>query len=199
MKAYCLSKQSSTFWDVIWGECIRAYSTQSSSKSNCSACVVVMWVFLARNSQFWTWWAFLCDFGLLLLDHFVSWVHLFKRLVIYLDLLVWLFCKHHLFFQAELSPSYLWCVEHLVQCVLRGAIVIQSSLLLIVIKHSHSFEQELGLGQTREKASLGHWRGHQPRACVPQRNIKWLQHEAGLGIVYASPVFFHVRKFQDEL
>lgn len=90
-------------------------------------------------------------------------------------------------------------MRHLVQYVLRGAIVLQSSLLLIVIKHFHSREQGLGLGKTLEKASVGDWRVHWPHVRVPQRNIRCLQHEAGVGIVYASLVFFHVRKLKDEL
>lgn len=100
--------------------------------------------------------------------------------------------------QAKLSP-FSFCVQHLVQYILRGTIVIQSSLLLTVIKHFHSCEQGLGLGKTLEKASLSDWRVHWPCVRVPQRNIKCLQHETEVGIVYASLVFFHVRKLQDEL
>lgn len=157
-----------------------------------------MWVFLAKNSQFWTWWAFLCDFALLLLDLFVPQVHLFKRLVIYLDLLAWWFCKHHIYSSDR-------AVSLLILCAAPGTVCPQRCYCnaeltpINSIKHFHSREQGLGLGKTLEKASVGDWRVHWPHVRVPQRNIRCLQHEAGVGIVYASLVFFHVRKLKDEL
>lgn len=69
--------------------------------------------------------------------------------------MVCLFCKDHVYILPGRAVSFL-----LVMCVAPGTIcpqrfVIESSLLLIVIKHFHSCEQELSLGKTGEKASLG--------------------------------------------